>query len=340
MPDEQVLLKKIESLEKKLQKFTEEREKERQNALLKQSQEYEDFINPILEVVESGDKVQKEFESLIKEMMKDQLLIDMGDVNNPNSAILGFQFSEIVVQIAKQIFLNDLPEADQPRFVKALSDATDHSIIKMLVQTNPVGLLVSRVVEKVVGFVKSVRIRGKNVVSIQRAFSKQKIKKFISQLDKYVKFYDSLLLTSREYKSSVQQLTNRKNELVIRLDNYHDKFLKTLNVQATSGMKLLRELNKRMTPTKVDGIPDYSSVLNNVDNKAAYQIAVKFPELKNTIRQLKVDYYQILSRYFDNYLKDLKKARKFSVAVNSDLEDLIKRIEEYLEKVNQEMLAE
>jgi len=335
MPDNQTLLEKIENLEQKVQDLTEERNKERQELLVIREQEYEQFLDPIMDVLTSGDKVQSDFEHLIKSMQKDELLVDMADANNPNSTVLGFQFSEIVVKIAKQIFLDDLSIEDRPRFEKALGDATDNSLLKVLVQSNPVGILVSRVVEKVVGFVKSVKIKGKNVVSIQRAFTKQKIKKFIKELDKYVRFYDSLLLTSREYKSSVQQLTNRKNELVVRLDNYYEKFLQTLEVTATSGRKLVKQVNKKLKPALVDGLPDYVAVMNKEENRKAHQIAIKFPELKNAIRQLEVDYYQILARYFGHCLKDLKKAKKFTATDNTDLVELIERIEEYIAKTEE-----
>lgn len=337
MPDNQTLLEKIESLEQKVQDLTEARAKERQELLAIREQEYERFLDPIMDVLTSGDKMQSDFEHLIKSMQKDELLIAMADANNPNSSVLGFQFSEIVIKIAKQIFLNDLSTEDRPRFEKALVDATDNSLLKVLAQSNPIGILVSRVVEKVVGFVKSVRIKGKNVVSVQRAFTKQKIKKFIKELDKYVRFYDSLLLTSREYKSSVQQLTNRKNELVVRLDNYYEKFLQTLEVTATSGSKLIKQVNKKLKPELVEGTPDYLAVMNTAENRKAHQIAIKFPELQNDIRQLEVDYYQILSRYFGHYLKDLKRARKFSTTTNIDLEELIERIEECIVKTEKDI---
>lgn len=282
--------------------------------LTRLTKKYEQFTTDILEVVTEGDLLESNFDNLIEKIKDDELFIDLSKMNNPNSDILGFRFIRIIEDLAKKQLIEGLNDKDQPRLTRAINDAVKSPFLQMLVNSNPITLMVSRVVDKVTSFVKSVKGRGGSFVpSIERAFNEQKLNVFIGSLNRYVKFYDSLLQTSNNYQAGVNNLKNSKNELSHRLDNYYNKFLGILGTEATNGAKLFKEIQTRFPPiTPVTTKEQCLAVLESEENLKAHKISLKFPELRSRIYEFEIEYYKILIEFFNQNLTTLKNAHSLS----------------------------
>jgi len=291
------------------------------------------FTDLILPVVISGKTMELDFENLKDNMEKDALFVDIGKANNPNSDILGFQFLEIIKLLAEEHLLKGLPEEDYARFQHNIADVVNIPFLKIVLRSNPVGLLVSRVVDTVTNFVKSVRVRGKNVTSVERAFDEKKLANFFTALEKYVHFYDALLLSAREYQDSVRQLTSKKNELEVTIEDYHSNFLKALQITSTNGAEIMRQVGERFLPKSDE---DYVKIVQDEDNIKAHAIAARFPVLMQDINQLKVNYYKVYSKYLANFIKDLSIASEFTQD-QKKVTDLKDRVQNKLKEIEAEV---
>ena len=282
--------------------------------LARLTKKYEQFTTDILEVVTEGDLLESNFDNLIEKIQDDELFIDLSKVNNPNSDILGFRFVNIIEDLAKKHLIEGLSGKDRPRLTRVINDAVKSPFLQLIVNSNPITLMVSRVVDKVTSFVRSVKGKGGSFVpSIERAFDEQKLNIFIGSLNKYVKFYDSLLQTSNNYKAGVNNLKNSKNELSHRLDNYYNKFLGILGTEATQGAKLFKEIQKRFPPiTAATNKEQCLTVLESEENLKAHRISLKFPELRARIYEFEIEYYKILIEFFNQNLTTLKNAHSLS----------------------------
>lgn len=301
--------------------------------------QYDQFYNSILQVVDQGDVLETDFDNLVEKMKTDELYIELMEANNPSANILGFRFIDVINQLATKHLLGSLNEADTIRFKSILNDTIHPPFLNLLAQATPITHLISRVVSKVTNFVKSVRGRSKTVVpSIEKAFDEAKIKKFKSALSKYVIFYDSLLQAMGNYNADVAKLKTHKDELILRVDNYYGNFLALLEVNASDNKKL-QKINKRLAPSNFQKNEDFLKTMEQEANQQAFQISLKFPELKKRIHKFQIQYNAILIEFFAGNLKTLETATSMADQPKK-LKTLIKKIKARiasLEKANQKL---
>lgn len=327
--------KELETLKEQVAELTRKNEALEQAELERLKGKYELFTNDILEVVSEGDDVQLDFNQLVKDMEDDQLFIDLTKVNNPSSEILGFRFAQVLVDLAKDHFLSELDPQDHPRFSRELANAVNSPILKVLLHSNPITHLVTRVVEKVSSFVKSINFKGHRFVSVEKAFSKAKLERFIVAIGEYIAFYDLLVQAGNNYNADKRKLKDNELALINQLDNYHENFLKILNIRATSGAKLWKEVYAKFNPSALNTKEDFLTILEDLNHVKAHKIATKFPELKAQIYQFKNQYQKILIEFFKQNLKALQKAHTLS-STPDKLEKLEKRIAKKIEALEEE----
>jgi len=303
--------------------------------------QYKTFVREILEVVSQGSTLELNFEQLVEDMEDDELYIALTEANNPSADILGFRFVQIIWDLAQTHFLEELPVEDQPRFNRQLANAVKSPLLKVILHANPVTLMVSRVVEKVASFVKSIKVKKKgggdiNVLSVERAFTKEKLDNFITDLGKYVGFYDSLIQAAGNYKADKRKLATREEELKLLMGNYQENFYKILKVSTKNNADTLLEINDKFNPANLQDKNAFLAIMENEDNLKAHKIAVKFPELRNQINLFQAEYCQILHSFFQDNLKALEKAKAFSEDTNK-LASLIEKINKKISSLKEEI---
>lgn len=310
-----------------------------QNEVLKartqaaEEKEANKLIDGLLEVIEHGDKLESDFINLVDQIESDQLLIDLSEVNNPSSDVLGFKFTDIILKAGHKHFMIDLAPEDRTRFKDTLLNVVKNPLIKAILTTNPVSYLVSKVVEKVSDFTESVKGKPKErLLSVKKAFGQQKLEAFVSEMEQYFPFYESLLNAADTYEVEVDSLKEKYNHLESRLDNYYAGFLGVLGLDPDASQPLLRQVQERFTPEKVDGIPDFRPILDDENNQEAYKIALKFPELKEQIQALMAEYRSILSNFLKDNLEALEIAKNLSPD-KAGLEKLETRIQKALNEL-------
>lgn len=299
----------------------------KERAAAAEKNEADQLVNRILKVIHHGDRLESDFSNLLDKMENDELLIDLGEANNPNSEVLGFQFTKVIFKAAIDNFINHSPVEDKTRFTDVILNVVQNPLVNALMTTNPVTFLVSKVVEKVGDLTTSVKGRhGQRLLSVKKAFRKDQIDAFTNEMEKYYPFYDALLLASDEYEDRVATLREESRHLESLLGDYYEGFLKNLDLDPTEeNVPLLRQVQDKFTPPIKDGELDYRALTEDEKNIAANKIALKFPELKQQIAQVIASYKGILSNYLEANLHALDMAKELSEDI-AGLEKLEERI--------------
>ena len=308
----------------------------KERALSAEKKEADEIVNRILKVIHHGDKLESDFANLLDKIENDELLIDLGEANNPNSKVLGFQFTKVIFKAAIDNFINHSPVEDKKRFTDVILNVVKNPLVNVLLTTNPVSYLVSKVVEKVSDLTASVKGRhGERILSVKKAFKQQQIDAFIKEMEKYYPFYDALLLASDIYEDRVAGLREESMYLESLIGDYYNGFLNTLELDASEEHSpLLRQVQDKFTPPLKDGEPDYRALIEDENNIVANKIAMKFPELKQQIVEVIASYKGILSDYLEANLQALAMAKELSqdTAGLEKLENRIKKRKKVLSK--------
>ena len=301
--------------------------KERTQAAEKKEADH--LTDAIYNVIHHGDKLESDFSNLLDQMENDDLLIDLGEVNNPSSDILGFKFTSIIFKSAIKCFIDQSPMEDKERFKDVILNVVQSPLVKVLMTTNPVSWMVSKVVDKVADLTESIKGKhGLRILTTKKAIAQEQIDAFTKEMEAYFPFYESLLTAADEYETRVEALQESNRRLESLVENYYDDFLATLDLDPTEvSAPLLRQVQERFTPAIVDGLADYRTILENEQNQEAYELAKKFPAIKEQIIEVIAEYKIILSDYLADNLEALSMAKNLSENIIG-LEKLENRIKE------------
>lgn len=310
-------------------------------ALLQQNQSLKDraanaekkeanhLIDAILKVIHHGDRLESDFSNLLDQMENDELLIDLGEANNPSSDILGFKFTSIIFKSAIKHFIDKSPIEDKARFKDVILNVVQSPLVKVLMTTNPVSWLVSKVVDKVADLTESIKGKhGHRILTTKKAIAQNQIDAFTKEMEAYFPFYEALLDASEEYEIRVGELREDNARLHTMVKDYYNGFLKILELDPTeANSPLLRQVQDRFTPDMEDGVADYRAILEDEKNQQAFQIALNFPDNRQMIVEVIAEYQNILSDYLEANIEALNLAKSLSEDTIG-LEKLENRIKE------------
>ena len=318
----------IEALKAQVKELVHQNELLQVRTLVAERNEAERLIDAIFEVIEHGDKLESDFLNLVDKIESDELLIDLAEVNNPSSEVLGFKFTNIILKAAHKHFIEDIPAADRTRFLDVITNTIQNPLVKALMATNPVSWLVSSIVDKAANFTQSVKGKPRErILSVKRAVGKDKLDAFAKDMERYFPFYEELLSAAEEYEESVNKLGEANQHLEAQLENYYDNFLAILSLDKNKRRPLIRQAQERFAPIIVNGLPSYEEILKDEQNQAAYKIAANFPRLKEKTQTLIAEYQVILSDYLENNLEALAIAKELTTDTDG-LERLENRIQQ------------
>ncbi len=272
------------------------------------------LIDAILKVIHHGDRLESDFTNLLDQMESDELLIDLGEANNPSSDILGFKFTSIIFKSAIKHFIDQSPMEDKARFKDVILNVVQSPLVEVLMTTNPISWLVSKVVDKVADLTESIKGKhGVRILTTKKAIAQNQIDAFTQEMEAYFPFYEALLDASEEYEIRVGDLREDNARLDALLKDYYSGFLKILALDPTEATSpLLRQVQDRFTPNVEDGMEDYRTILEDDKNQQAYQIALKFPDNRQMILEVIAEYQNILSDYLEANVEALNLAKALS----------------------------
>lgn len=319
----------ISSLKAQMEALLQQNKELKDRAANAEKKEANHLIDAILKVIHHGDRLESDFTNLLDQMENDELLIDLAEANNPSSDILGFKFTSIIFKAAIKHFIDKSPVEDKVRFKDVILNVVQSPLVEVLLTTNPVSWLVSKVVDKVADLTESVKGKhGTRILTTKKAIAKNQIDAFTEEMEAYFPFYEALLDASEEYEIRVRELREDNERLEAMVKDYYSGFLKILALDPTeASAPLLRQVQDHFTPTVIDGMADYRAILEDEKNQQAYQIALKFPDNRQMILEVIAEYQHILSDYLEANIEALNLAKALSEDTIG-LEKLENRIKE------------
>lgn len=300
---------------------------------------YDEVTSEIQKVVSNGDVLQLSLENIMRKVDSEKLLVKLGEANNPQSDILGFQFTKIINAAVQKQFkkeLDQLPTNERNRFQKFIDKVVQRPVISAILNSNPVTSIVSSIIHRVSSLITIGKGgEGKKikdlVVEAKNVFDEEKIDAFCEELKPFIEFYDMLLSASQKYDYAVTDLTTKYENLYHDSKNYYFDFLATLGIDISSGDELIKQANAILLPEN----EDYASILEKKAVIAAHELAQKYPVLKREVEQFESDYTSIIRSYLNAHLNAFDFAKKFPVEA-FDLNKLVSlenTIKEQLDKI-------
>ncbi|AEE54234.1 hypothetical protein Halhy_6416 [Haliscomenobacter hydrossis DSM 1100] len=237
-----------------------------------------------------------------------------------------------------------LPGGDdaKKRFSSILSKILNNPIADILLKSNPVGAVMSNVINAAsnfidtkidTGFVQKIKIETKDVII------KEKLEKFKEKLKKYTDYYIALLKASNEFDESLKFIRLKYSDQIASMRNYHKHFINALDIDINSG-DILNQFNTIFQVNEDgSGEKDYLSIITNTKVLEANKIAQSVPFYKVEIGKLEDEFSKIFASFIDDYLKVLNTSLGWQddeidkIKVNSFIRELELRKSENIEKL-------
>lgn len=322
---------KLAELESKLTHLLVENETLRKSQLEGLKKQYEEICNAIMYAVDCGDRLDEAYKNFEKEISKDTIFVDVADVNNPTSDVLGFEFIKTVNQLVELHFTKKITNQEvKEKFGTIVSKTINNPLIAALLSSNPVTGMIYRVVDKITDFSNNnptgIRL-NKWVAETKDVFEDENIKKFTESLSEYENFYGQLCEASAQYKITVAGLKQRRESLGKVLKTYYADLLHELGIQYKEGVSVIQAVNRLLHVNN----ENYDDILNNTKIAAAYIKAKDYRSLEERFNNLRFDYNDIMLNFFDTYVDALKNAK---ITLKADLnpqkvDDMIRKFEEH-----------
>lgn len=306
------LQKQLEELRNQISGLLVENKNFRDDEIARQRTSFEQIYFAITSVAEKGDLVQFKFDSVIKGIKADQLMIKLSEVNNPSASVLGFNFFAVINKACEEHLLSELPEEQKVTFREFINRIVNNPIIKAVLNSNPVTKMVSSVIDRVDTFMSTeVAKKGKEIVTkMKHVIQEKKVTNFYNSLKKYIDFYDALLEASSQYKTAVENVLIKYKGLQNEYSGYYNKFIETLGLDKNKD--LVPQLNTMFKIHVVHTSQNYSEIIENEKIKAGFELADKFKIFQQTVALIKADYNAVLIKYLEANALALETSKSFS----------------------------
>ncbi|MFH1120227.1 MAG: hypothetical protein V1775_10410 [Bacteroidota bacterium] len=283
---------------------------------LRDSMTYTEIRNNVFEAFTIVSQLSSDYTVTSDKIAVTGLFTKLMQANNPTSDILGFRFSETIINASEKHLKNELTsEHEKTRFSQIIAKIVNNPVVSSLTSFNPITAVTSAIISSVAGFssttVEAVK-EGNKVRDIQYstidAFSQQSIEAFREELKPYINFYDALNVASLRYISGIDNLNLRYTFLISQVGFYRDELYASIGCDDKSTFYQL----SRMLPDPVVQEIEYHNFISDKSIHQCEEIAKKIPGLNQTVQDYKREYTLLLKSLLDEYIKALVSARNFT----------------------------
>lgn len=340
------LLDELQKLLNKIDKIDSERKQ-----LYKK--EYDEMYLNIISAVEVSDKLSSVYNDIDTDIAQASIYNTIARVNSPTSDALGFEFTDIIVSQAKQIFdTPNQPPEKKKKFFKIIDKITNSPIVSDISKSSPfVGMVRSVVTAASALFTKpnvdiEVKKRSSGNVrevivrhSDEQEFKTEELKLFVSKMQPYISFYEKLEYSNLEFEVNINTLLEEYRNLPSLIAEFEDKLLADLGL--IKGLPLVQKVEKvneifnyRASSGSSDF--DYFVYINNpsiidADNRAKQLVSIVFQ-----LERLYAEYASIVETNYRNNIQLIdEEARNLPGADKNKIDLLISQLTSLTDKVVQ-----
>lgn len=329
MAEQSDLEKKISELEKTINAFK-AKETERE----KQAYEKNKII--IQDALDHSENIEKRFERTIEKLNLTNFLLLLGSANNPTNTSLGFNLFDTITKIAEDVLASGLKDGDtdkpKTRFLDIVSKIINNPIADVLLKSNPVGAIVTSVMNTASNFIDTTATGGflkKTHLETKDVIIQDKLNEFSNSLKKFENYYTELLYTTNIFRDKLDHIKSKNLNLIVSLRDYHKIFLDTLGINPES--QIINQFNEIFKVPELNEELLYSEVLEKPEISKAIKIAERMPSFNSQVNTFVQEFETSFSEFLTNYSKVLKSALNWNdnELDKEKLRKFISEIEDY-----------
>jgi len=296
-------------------------------------------------LIDQMNQTGNELYNRIQDAIKFNKLVQ---INNPSSDILGFSFSEAILQMAEKHFLYKLKDTtERRRFQTILKNVMASPITQTVLAINPYLNSIYGIVSVASNFISTKVIPAGTFKKDQQvsevAFNQKDIQSFVDTIKPFIEFYDKLNSENLKFDVNINQLNSRitifKESINKEFDNFYavNKFETNIKLDASSTPKTqidsakLQKLKKSATQV-IEYVP-YADEINaiyqefNKINNDYYNAVLQILDLRNQLplptnaknNKTAVDNVKKELTQQDRILKDYEKQMKLILEMQSSI---------------------
>ncbi|WP_100074641.1 hypothetical protein [Chryseobacterium camelliae] len=300
-----------------------------------EKKDYDSISTTIFEATENFPLLIKDYEILDTKSDFTDLFTKLTEAANPNNElILGKSYTTFIKEEASNLLLKDLNGETKNGFLSILNKIISNPIVGSIINSNPVGSLVTQVINSASNFV-SQKIDGCNLcektLKYTESIKQDRIKEFSNKIQPFVVYYDKILAADR---SVSQKLEVYK---VILKENRKEASEKNIKLRSTilnptkPGVSLTIQVNSLLNVNN----SNYRDIIDNDQVKKAYELSKTYKFYKNTFSRYNQEFSKIFSVYLNLYYQALSDLKSYASANNYDstrIEELQSMIKIFINK--------
>lgn len=303
---EQDLLHKIEALEATLNSY---RERETKKA----KQEYEKVSQNIQDAIFDSQELENRYEEVIKNIELADFMLLLGSANNPTNDNLGFNTFNIIMKIAEETLASELKDSDRDkpktRFLDIVSKVINNPIADILLKSNPVGAVVTNVMNVASNFINTTAGGGvlkKAYAVTNDVIKKDRLNQFSGELKQIELFYSQLLSVTNNFRNRLDDIESKNINLKVSLIDYYERFLSTLGINSET--RIIDQFNEIFKLTEVNGGLNYLEVLAKQEIIKASEIVEKMPAFESQVSTFIREFEESFVKFVNEYIQVLDSA--------------------------------
>lgn len=198
---------------------------------------------------------------------------------------------------------------DKPktRFLDIVSKVINNPIADMLLKSNPVGAIVTNVMNVASNFINTTATGGvlkKAVTRTKDVIAQEKLEEFSNALRKYESYYTQLLTTTNSFRSKLDYIESKNINLKVSLNGYHERYLDTLGIDPETG--IIDQFNDIFKIVETNGEFNYSEVLNKEQIQNTIEIVEEMPAFESQVFTFIREFEDSFTEYLNQYIEVLK----------------------------------
>ena len=297
---------KLESLDRKLATLLD-------GIAESESVQYENNYNNFTNAVNIINEVNKTYISISKDRLSAEAYNILISVNNPESEALGFKFTDVIIDIAKQHLNNvkDLKRTDKQIFTQGITNLVN-GVASLINPTSMIG----NAIQFIAGYVPNrVKTALKDPLGINF------IEKFKESLKSYRVYYATLDRYNGIFNEDLYNLDSKYSNLSSDINTYLNTVIVPTGIEMDN--PLTQQINTLFDYSK-SGKANFNHTSYN-SNLSIEIVIQSLPDLKKLVTNLKryyEDYTQIVNRNFERNIQLLSKAKKLPKAKSTRIVEL------------------
>ncbi|MGM5470344.1 hypothetical protein ACS386_08700 [Flavobacteriaceae bacterium LMO-SS05] len=288
---------------------------------LNETLNYNNNYNNVINALNIINEVNKTYDALYKDRRTAEAYNILISVNNPESEVLGFKFSDIVLKsVTKRLdSVDDLKGNDKTLFTQGITKLVN-GISSLINPTNLIGSAIT--------FISSF-VPSRIQTALKDPLGKDFIDKFKEDQKPYILYYSTLDRYNGIFNEDLYNLDSKHSNLKRDINNYIRNYVTEIHI----------DLNQPIT-SQVNTIFEFSNSGKTTFNHAAYnskseinKVIQSLPELKLLVSKLNdyyEDYNRIILQNFSRNIQLLESAKELPDAKVSSIQKLEAALSELL----------